>query len=141
MGTDEKIVESQPLEEDQYKSIVINRDDGNFKLLQGDFTDKKDVITTYDDDYVIKRVYEKPVFDWIEKHAKNPIDAYLLYSIAYRKWQNNNMLKDYYRQLIKDIPTLKDDSLYLRDPTISSEKESTADFNTVIEQTLKNLKK
>lgn len=139
--------DTQALTEDQYKSIVIGRDNDNFKILSGDFKDKKDVITTYDDDYVIKRVYEKNVFDWIAKNAKNAVDAYLLYSIAYRKWQNNNLLNDYYKKLIKDIPNLKDDSIYLRDPRYESVEsfeealKNEPDFNQVLEQTLKNIKK
>ena len=64
------------------------------------------MINTYDSEYLVKRVYNKDVFDWIEEHAKSVLDGYLLFSIALSKWKNNNMLKDYYNQIIHDMPNL-----------------------------------
>lgn len=100
-----QLLESEDiLTEKLFKSIVIDRKNRDFKLITGDFDSKKDLIDTYDSDYIVKRVFLKDVFDWIPKHAKNPLDSYLLYSIAVSKWKNNNMLKDYYSQVVTDIP-------------------------------------
>lgn len=96
--------ESKILTEELYKSIVVDRKNRDFKIITGDFESKKDLIDFYDSDYIVKRVFLKDVFDWIPKHSKSALDSYLLYSIAVSKWKNNNMLKDYYTQLLKDIP-------------------------------------
>lgn len=95
---------TQTITEELYKSIVIDRKNRDFKIITGDFESKKDLIDFYDSDYIVKRVFLKDVFDWIPKHSKSPLDSYLMYSIAVSKWKNNNMLKDYYTQLLKDIP-------------------------------------
>lgn len=117
--------EDEKLTEDLFKSIVLDRDQNAFKIIKGDFKDKKDLIDTYDKDYKVKRVFEKDVFDWIEKNAKNSIDAYLLYSMAYRKWRDNNLLYPYYQKLVKDLPRLKSkEILDLRDPRTESVKDS-----------------
>lgn len=90
-----------------YKGIVLDKEDNKFKVVSGLFRDKKQF---YEDltekGYVVRKVFEKKVFDWIEDNAKSTLDAYLMLSTAFSKWKNNNMLSDYYKKLLVDLPQL-----------------------------------
>lgn len=119
--------------EDELKGILLNRDTDEFSIIGGDFNDKRDMVRYYEDDYVPKAIYEKEVFDWIEENAKSAVDAYLLFSVAYRKWKNNNLLKGYYEKLLKDIPRLFPDSL---DDEFSESTNNSSKINNIITKTL-----
>lgn len=123
---------TQTLTEELYKSIVIDRDNRDFKIITGDFDSKKSLIDFYDSDYIVKRVFLKSVFDWIPNHAKTPLDAYLMYSIAVSKWKNNNMLKDYYVQLVNDIPDAAGLDEQVDDSTVGNALRSEKEPNLVL---------
>ena len=94
---------------EDYKGIFIDRDTGEFKILSGRFPDKKAMIRQYGEegkDYIVRKVFEKPVFDWIIQHAENTLDSYLMLSTAMSKWKNSEILKKYYFQIIEEMPEL-----------------------------------
>lgn len=94
------------LNEEMFKAIAINRDNNNFKVISGDYKDKKALSDTYIDDYIIRKVYKKEVFDWILKNAKTSLDAYILLSTSYKKWVNKDITRNYYHKIRKDLPIL-----------------------------------
>lgn len=94
------------LNEEMFKAIAINRDNKNFKVISGNYKDKKALSDTYIDDYIIRKVYKKEVFDWILKNAKTSLDAYILLSTSYKKWINKDITKSYYYKIRKDLPIL-----------------------------------
>lgn len=90
-----------------YSGIVLDPEDNMFKTVSGMFRDKKDFYEKLTDrGYVVRKVFEKKVFDWIERNAKNNIEAYLMFSTAFSKWKGNNLLNSYYTKLLNDIPQL-----------------------------------
>ena len=92
-----------------YKGIFIDRDSGDFKVLSGRFPDKKAMIRKYGDEskpYIARKVFEAPVFKWIEENAKSALDAYLMYSTAMSKWKRISMLKDYYYKAMEEMPEM-----------------------------------
>jgi predicted SnoaL-like aldol condensation-catalyzing enzyme len=92
-----------------YKGIFIDRDSGDFKVLSGRFPDKKAMIRKYGDEskpYIARKVFEAPVFKWIEENAKSALDAYLMYSTAMSKWKHISMLKDYYYKAMEEMPEM-----------------------------------
>lgn len=94
---------------ESYKGIFIDRDSGDFKVLSGRFPDKKAMIKKYGDEnkpYIARKVFEAPVFKWIEENAENALDAYLMYSTAMSKWKHISMLKDYYYKAIEEMPEM-----------------------------------
>lgn len=94
------------LNEEMFKAIAINRDNKNFKVISGDYKDKKALSDTYIDDYIIRKVYKKEVFEWILKNAKTSLDAYILLSTSYKKWVNKDITRNYYHKIRKDLPIL-----------------------------------
>ena len=98
--------DKKQLNEELFKAIVINRDNKNFKVVSGDYKDKKDLSDHYINDYIIRKVYKKEVFEWILRNAKNTLDAYILLSTSYRKWVNKDITKDYYYKIRRDLPIL-----------------------------------
>ena len=90
-----------------YSGIVLDPEDNLFKTVSGMFRDKKDFYEKLSKrGYVVRKVFEKKVFDWIERNAKNNIEAYLMFSTAFSKWKGNNLLNSYYTKLLNDIPQL-----------------------------------
>lgn len=90
-----------------YSGIVLDPEDNMFKTVSGMFRDKKDFYEKLSKrGYVVRKVFEKKVFDWIERNAKNNIEAYLMFSTAFSKWKGNNLLNSYYTKLLNDIPQL-----------------------------------
>lgn len=94
------------LNEEMFKAIAIDRDNKNFKVISGDYKDKKALSDTYIDDYIIRKVYKKEVFEWILKNAKTSLDAYILLSTSYKKWVNKDITRNYYHKIRKDLPIL-----------------------------------
>ena len=95
--------------DEAYKGIFIDRKTGDFKILTGRFPDKKAMINKYGTlgkDYIARKVFEKPVFDWILNNAKSSLDSYLMFSTAFSKWKHNSILDKYYIKLINDMPQL-----------------------------------
>jgi predicted nucleotidyltransferase len=97
---------------EQYTGIVLDPEDNLFKTVSGVFKDKKDFYKKLTArGYVVRKVFEKVVFDWIEDNAKTNIDAYMLFSTAFSKWRGNNMLDEYYVKLLNDVPKLNRERL------------------------------
>lgn len=92
---------------EEYTGIVLDPDDQVFKTVSGSFHDKKDFYEKLTKrGFVVRKVFEKRVFDWIEKNAKTTLEAYLMFSTAFSKWKGNNLLDPYYVKLLNDIPQL-----------------------------------
>ena len=92
---------------EQYTGIVLDPEDQIFKTVSGSFHDKKDFYEKLSKrGYVVRKVFEKKVFDWIEENAKTTLEAYLMFSTAFSKWKGNNLLDPYYVKLLNDIPQL-----------------------------------
>ena len=90
-----------------YTAIVLNPDENAFKVISGVFKDKKDVYEKLaKKGHVVRKVLETSIFNWIEKNAKNNLEAYAMFSTAFSKWRGNNLLSDYYVKLLNDIPQL-----------------------------------
>ena len=90
-----------------YKGVVFDPDAKEFKVISGKFTDKKDFYEKLTKrGYIVRKAYEKDIWDWIQKNAKNTLDAYLMCSTAVSKWRDTNMLDDYYLKLMNDFPRL-----------------------------------
>lgn len=92
---------------EKYTAIILDPDKNEFKTLSGLFHDKKEV---YDKmrkrGLVCRKVLEARIYDWIIENAKTTMDAYLMLSTAFSKWRGNNMLSDYYIQLLNDLPKI-----------------------------------
>lgn len=92
---------------EEYTGIVLDPEDQIFKTVSGSFHDKKDFYEKLTKrGFVVRKVFEKRVFDWIEKNAKTTLEAYLMFSTAFSKWKGNNLLNSYYVKLLNDIPQL-----------------------------------
>lgn len=92
---------------EEYTGIVLDPEDQVFKTVSGQFHDKKDFYEKLSKrGYVVRKVFEKKVFDWIEQNAKTTLEAYLMFSTAFSKWKGNNLLDPYYVKLLNDIPQL-----------------------------------
>lgn len=90
-----------------YTGIILDPEDNSFKTTSGMFRDKKEFYEKLTArGYVVRKVFEKKVFDWIEENAKTTLEAYLMFSTAFSKWKGNNLLNDYYTKLLNDIPQL-----------------------------------
>ena len=100
------MADKNQLNEEMFKAIAIDRDNKNFRVISGDYKDKKALSDTYIDDYIIRKVYKKEVFEWILKNAKNSLDAYILLSTSYKKWVNKDITRNYYHKIRKDLPVL-----------------------------------
>ena len=90
-----------------YKGVVFDPDTREFKVISGQFTDKKDFYEKLTKKgYIVRKAYEKPIWDWIQKNAKSTLDGYLMCSTAVSKWRDTNLLDDYYIKLMNDFPHL-----------------------------------
>jgi hypothetical protein len=119
--------------DDQYESytgIVIDPVHNEFKVITGDFLDKKDMYTKLTKKgYIVRKSFETRVWKWMEKNAPSNLVAYMMFSTAFSKWKNNNVLGPYYVKLLNDIPQLnrereKGDPNTTGDKLIKLKKES-----------------
>lgn len=95
--------------DETYKGVFIDRKTGDFKILTGRFPDKKAMINKYGvlgKNYIARKVFEAPVFDWILKNAQSSLDSYLMLSTAFSKWKNNSILDKYYIKMVSEMPEL-----------------------------------
>lgn len=95
--------------DETYKGVFIDRKSGDFKILTGRFPDKKAMINKYGvlgKNYIARKVFEAPVFDWILKNAQSSLDSYLMLSTAFSKWKNNSILDKYYIKMVSEMPEL-----------------------------------
>lgn len=99
-----------------YKGIVLDKDKNKFLTISGMFRDKKEFYEKmYKKGFITRKVFEARVYDWIENNAKNTLEAYLMFSTAFSKWKNNNVLDDYYVKLLNDIPQMAKDKKSTKD--------------------------
>lgn len=90
-----------------YRGIIFDPEKNAFKVVEGKFRDKKDMYEKMvKQGYVLRKCFEKKIFDWIEENSPSNLIAYLMYSTAFSKWRNNNLLSDYYVKLLNDIPAI-----------------------------------
>ncbi|MBR2239996.1 MAG: hypothetical protein IKO49_02065 [Bacilli bacterium] len=90
-----------------YRGIIFDPENNAFKVVEGKFRDKKDMYEKMvKKGYVLRKCFEKRIFDWIEQNSPNNLIAYLMFSTAFSKWRNNNLLSDYYVKLLNDIPAI-----------------------------------
>lgn len=94
-------------EMEEYTGIVLDPDKNEFKVISGYFHDKKDFYEKMvKRGLVLRKCYEKAIWNWIQNNAPDDLIAYLMYSTAFSKWRGNNILSDYYVKLLNDIPAL-----------------------------------
>lgn len=107
-----------------YKGVVFDPDTKEFKVISGQFTDKKDFYEKLTKKgYIVRKAYEKTIWDWIQKNAKNTLDGYLMCSTAVSKWKNTNLLDDYYIKLMNDFPQFNRERVK-GNPNTKGKKES-----------------
>lgn len=120
---------------EDYTGIVLDPEDKVFKTVNGQFHDKKDF---YDKlgkrGFVVRKVFESRVFDWIEQNAKTTLEAYLMFSTAFSKWKGNNLLNQYYVKLLNDIPQLNREKIKGDPNSIGNQKEE-----SVLDETYKDI--
>ena len=123
---------------EEYKGIFIDRKTGNFKILTGRFPDKKAMIRKYGvlgKGYIVRKVFERSVFDWINKNAQNAIEAYLMFSTAFSKWKDIDILQKYYTKLIDELPQLFKN---VRDSDVITQKQTNKTKNPTAQKTKSN---
>ena len=92
---------------EDYIGVVLDKKTNTFKVVEGKFTDKKDMYRKMKKrGFILRKAYESKVWDWIEDNANSPIISYLMLSTAFSKWRSNNVLHKYYQKLLQDIPEL-----------------------------------
>lgn len=92
---------------ENYIGVVLDKKTNTFKVVEGKFTDKKDMYRKMKKrGFILRKAYESKVWDWIEDNANSPIISYLMLSTAFSKWRSNNVLHKYYQKLLQDIPEL-----------------------------------
>lgn len=112
---------------EEYKGIVLDPEDQIFKTVAGQFHDKKDFYEKLTKrGYIVRKVFEAKVFDWIEQNAKTTLEAYLMFSTAFSKWKGNNLLDQYYVKLLNDIPQLNREKIKGDPNSIGSSKKNEA---------------
>jgi len=116
-----------------YSGIVLDPEDNTFKTVSGMFRDKKDFYEKLTKrGYVVRKVFEKKVFDWIEENAKTTLEAYLMFSTAFSKWKGNNLLDQYYTKLLNDIPQLNREKIK-GNPNTRGKEDITTDESVLAE--------
>lgn len=121
---------------EEYTGIVLDPEDQVFKTVSGSFHDKKDFYEKLTKrGFVVRKVFEKRVFDWIEKNAKTTLEAYLMFSTAFSKWKGNNLLDSYYVKLLNDIPQLNREKIKGDPNSIGTQKTE----ESVLDETWENL--
>ena len=92
---------------EKYTSIVLDKEDNAFKVVTGQFHDKRDAYEKLSArGMIVRKTFESKIWKWIENNAPNNLTAYLMFSTAFSKWKGNNILNDYYVKLLNDIPEL-----------------------------------
>lgn len=92
---------------EDYIGVVLDKRNNIFKVVEGKFTDKKDMYRKMKKrGLILRKAYEKRVWEWIEANADGVIISYLMLSTAFSKWRSNNVLHKYYEKLLHDIPEL-----------------------------------
>lgn len=92
---------------EDYIGVVLDKKNNNFKVVEGQFTDKKDMYRKMKArGLILRKAYERKVWEWIEANADGVIISYLMLSTAFSKWRSNNVLHKYYEKLLNDIPEL-----------------------------------
>ena len=92
---------------EDYIGVVLDKKHNSFKVVEGKFTDKKDMYRKMKArGLILRKAYERKVWEWIEANADGVIIAYLMLSTAFSKWRSNNVLHKYYQKLLQDIPEL-----------------------------------
>ena len=121
---------------EDYTGIVLDPEDQIFKTVSGQFHDKKDFYEKLSDrGYVVRKVFETRVFDWIERNAKTTLEAYLMFSTAFSKWKGNNLLDQYYVKLLNDIPQLNREKIKGDPNSIGTQKTE----ESVLDETWQNI--
>jgi len=121
---------------EEYTGIVLDPEDQVFKTVSGQFHDKKDFYEKLTKrGYVVRKVFEKRVFDWIEANAKTTLEAYLMFSTAFSKWKGNNLLNPYYVKLLNDIPQLNREKIKGDPNSIGDQKTE----ESVLDETRENI--
>lgn len=125
---------------ENYTGIVLDPDKNTFKVVKGRFYDKKDFYEKMRKrGLVLRKCYESGVYEFIQKRSKSSLDAYLMLSTAISKWKNNNILGDYYVQILNEIPKLnrerlKGDPNSLGQNKVKVKRESAMDENIVLDE-------
>ena len=92
---------------EDYIGVVLDKRNNIFKVVEGRFTDKKDMYRKMKArGLILRKAYERKVWEWIEANADSVIISYLMLSTAFSKWRSNNVLHKYYEKLLNDIPEL-----------------------------------
>lgn len=92
---------------EDYIGVVLDKKSNTFKVVEGRYTDKKDMYRKMKArGLILRKAYEKKVWQWIEANADSVIISYLMLSTAFSKWRSNNVLHPYYQKLLNDIPEL-----------------------------------
>ncbi|MBO4622493.1 MAG: nucleotidyltransferase domain-containing protein [Bacilli bacterium] len=121
---------------EEYTGIVLDPEEQVFKTVSGQFHDKKDFYEKLTKrGYVVRKVFEKRVFDWIEANAKTTLEAYLMFSTAFSKWKGNNLLNPYYVKLLNDIPQLNREKIKGDPNSIGDQKTE----ESVLDETRENI--
>lgn len=121
---------------ESYTGIVLDPEDKVFKTVSGQFHDKKDFYEKLSNrGYVVRKVFETRVFDWIEENAKTTLEAYLMFSTAFSKWKGNNLLDPYYVKLLNDIPQLNREKIKGDPNSIGTQKTE----ESVLDETWENM--
>ena len=92
---------------EDYIGVVLDKDKNVFKVVEGQFADKKDMYRQMKArGLILRKAYERKVWEWIEANSDGVIISYLMLSTAFSKWRSNNVLHKYYEKLLHDIPEL-----------------------------------
>lgn len=132
---------------ESYTAIVIDPVHNKFKIVTGPYLDKKDMYRKLTKKgYIVRKSFESNVWDWMERNAPSNLVAYMMFSTAFSKWKNNNVLGKYYVKLLHDIPQLnrekeKGDPNTKGDKLINLKKESVDESTEVLTETADDVKR
>ena len=117
-----------------YTGIVLDKSDNVFKVVTGQFHDKKDFYEKLTArGMIVRKVFEQKVWRWMEDNAPNNLTAYLMFSTAFSKWKGNNVLGDYYVKLLNDIPQLNREKVKGDPKTMGLDKTIRTDESVLTE--------
>lgn len=132
---------------ESYTAIVIDPVHNKFKIVTGPYLDKKDMYRKLTKKgYIVRKSFESNVWDWMERNAPSNLVAYMMFSTAFSKWKNNNVLGKYYVKLLHDIPQLnrekeKGDPNTKGNKLINLKKESVDESTEVLTETADDVKR
>ena len=132
---------------ESYTAIVIDPVHNEFKIITGPYLDKKDMYRKLTKKgYIVRKSFESNVWDWMERNAPSNLVAYMMFSTAFSKWKNNNVLGKYYVKLLHDIPQLnrekeKGDPNTKGDKLVNLKKESVDESTEVLTETADDVKR